>query len=465
VNEHRSVIDDYFDGELSPAEAARLEAWLSDSAEHRRLFTEQALDHLLLHDVLVATAPQVDVPVAAGASAHRFRTRLWQLATRPTPLSISVAAIVIGLFITAMAFIAAPIYSRIVRTSPDYDDAPTFVAELSGTHNVQWAEGQIGTREGSHLVVGHRLDLESGLAEITFRNGTRVVLEGPAVLTLDSSAQATLQSGRLTARVDAPARGFAVVTTAATFVDLGTEFGVDVVDANAAELHVFEGVVEARVAGESGTHRITQGGGLQVDGAMGTTRRLVSRSHRFVRNLPRWIPIHVENASFEEPRLVASESWRTGVPGWTNSLPAHHGVSSFGREFAQPVPDGTQMAFLNEGEITQVLAETLQPDTAYRLTVWIGNRPGPNSPNYSVELWAGETELAGSENQNIPIKGRLAPVTLNYACDDPQSPAIGAPLKIVLRSHGSLATATQNHFDDVRLWRVSTAANSGEVKP
>jgi hypothetical protein len=77
------------------------------------------------------------------------------------------------------------------------------------------------------------------------------------------------------------------------------------------------------------------------------------------------------------------------------------------------------MAFLNEGEITQVLAETLQPDTAYRLTVWIGNRPGPNSPNYSVELWAGETELAGSENQNIPIKGRLAPVTLNYACDDP----------------------------------------------
>ena len=44
------------------------------------------------------------------------------------------------------------------------------------------------------------------------------------------------------------ARGYTILTPTAEVVDLGTEFGVDVDDSGASEVHVFDGDVVARPA-------------------------------------------------------------------------------------------------------------------------------------------------------------------------------------------------------------------------
>ena len=54
---------------------------------------------------------------------------------------------------------------------------------------------------GSELSAGQQLDLVRGLAEITFRSGARIVLNGPAHFTVGSPLGGKLQVGKLTARV------------------------------------------------------------------------------------------------------------------------------------------------------------------------------------------------------------------------------------------------------------------------
>ena len=81
MNDRAELIDAYLDGDLSPAEAAGLEAWLAESPEHRRQFSAQALDHLLLRDVL-ATAPAV---VDGFVQRRTFRERVGSWSKRPAP--------------------------------------------------------------------------------------------------------------------------------------------------------------------------------------------------------------------------------------------------------------------------------------------------------------------------------------------------------------------------------------------
>jgi hypothetical protein len=164
---------------------------------------------------------------------------------------MTVAAMVIGAFITALAYTTVPLYQRWANQT-QAPSIPMFVAELSNTHNAVWVEGQVGALRHSQLVAGHRMELRQGLAEITFHSGATVLLEGPAVLTLNGSGRATLDAGRLTARVPAQARGFTIATKQASIIDLGTEFGVAVEPTRATMVRVFEGrvVVDPTTADE-----------------------------------------------------------------------------------------------------------------------------------------------------------------------------------------------------------------------
>lgn len=124
---------------------------------------------------------------------------------------------------------------------------PRSVAMLNRAVNARWNPADPIPRLGAPLGPG-RLRLQSGLAQVVFYNGARVVVEGPADLQLVSSAEAVCTAGRLTAEVPPQARGFRVTTPRVEVTDLGTSFGLDV-GADRAELHVFAGKVEFRAAG------------------------------------------------------------------------------------------------------------------------------------------------------------------------------------------------------------------------
>ena len=118
----------------------------------------------------------------------------------------------------------------------------TAVAVLSHALKARWKTPGDGRAVGSALEPGW-LRLESGLLQVTFYSGARLVIEGPAQVQLVSAGEAFCQAGRVLAEVPPQARGFRVGTPQMTVVDLGTEFGLDV-KRGSAEVHVFGGEVE-----------------------------------------------------------------------------------------------------------------------------------------------------------------------------------------------------------------------------
>ncbi len=118
----------------------------------------------------------------------------------------------------------------------------TAIAMLTRAVDAHWSQSTGPLRVGSALEP-RRLRLESGLAQVVFYSGARVVIEGPTELQLVSASKAVCPSGRLLAEVPEPARGFRVKTDQLNVVDLGTAFGIDATHSR-TEVHVFKGKVE-----------------------------------------------------------------------------------------------------------------------------------------------------------------------------------------------------------------------------
>ncbi len=85
--------------------------------------------------------------------------------------------------------------------------------------------------------------LLSGLAEIEFNDGAKVILEGPSKISLESANGAYLQQGKLSVWISKGAEGFYIETPSAKMVDYGTEFSVEVAENGVSKVHVFEGLV------------------------------------------------------------------------------------------------------------------------------------------------------------------------------------------------------------------------------
>jgi len=119
--------------------------------------------------------------------------------------------------------------------------SPT-VAMLTRVVDARWSRDTGPLRVGSALQPGW-LGLESGLAQVVFYSGARVVIEGPAELRLMSATEAMCRTGKLLADVPPPARGFRLETEQLTVVDRGTRFGITA-SGDRTEVHVFEGQVE-----------------------------------------------------------------------------------------------------------------------------------------------------------------------------------------------------------------------------
>jgi hypothetical protein len=130
------------------------------------------------------------------------------------------------------------------------------------------------------------MTLEQGYAHLTFRQGTKVLIQAPCTFELQSSNKMALESGSMTADVPAQAVGFRVQTPWATVIDYGTEFGLSAGQTNGAEVHVFEGNVS--VGDATSSQFATEGQAVTVDqaGHIGL-KSLDDRSNLFVRHMPK----------------------------------------------------------------------------------------------------------------------------------------------------------------------------------
>ncbi|MBN1396174.1 MAG: NPCBM/NEW2 domain-containing protein [Pirellulales bacterium] len=151
-----------------------------------------------------------------------------------------------------------------------------FVGRVTGMKDCRWSNEDTQTVVGASVSLNRQYALASGLLEITYSTGARVILEGPCTYKVESSAGGYLTVGKLTARVKTKGSGFGIQgsdvvkqkfpnpqppipnpffvrTPTAVVTDLGTEFGVEVSENGDTTSHVFEGSIQVQIVGSAGS--------------------------------------------------------------------------------------------------------------------------------------------------------------------------------------------------------------------
>ncbi len=147
------------------------------------------------------------------------------------------------------AIAASLVAAFVLHEKPAVDPAPS-VAWLTGSKDAQW-NGSGGPQPGDSLERGQRLDLQSGLAEVTFDSGARVVLEGPTSLEVESAWAASLKSGVLTTSTPSEAAGFRVANTAVAVTNLGGDVRIETDHTGGAEVVALNGSAETAAPGRA----------------------------------------------------------------------------------------------------------------------------------------------------------------------------------------------------------------------
>ena len=112
---------------------------------------------------------------------------------------------------------------------------------------------------GSRVSLGQKLDLASGLMEITYDTGAKVILQGPVTYSVEANG-GYLAVGKLTGKLEKKSstpqslipNPFVIRTPTATVTDLGTEFGVEVTQDQQSQVRVFQGTVVLQTRGSDG---------------------------------------------------------------------------------------------------------------------------------------------------------------------------------------------------------------------
>lgn len=265
--ETRALIDAFLGGCATPEQQAKLDRMLAADPEVRAAYCnaveadallaawaanrkEAEAAQAVLQDVERDSTPArtasdgVPSPLRIHQSPFRFR---------PTLTLAAAAAVLMAVGVLAYRF-----------STRQGGEGP---ATLIRTTDAQWTRSP--ARAGDALAPGQRLALTHGTAEIAFSGQAKVLLTAPAELEIVDAGDCRLASGKLTAHVPQPARGFKVHTPDGTVTDLGTDFGVLVSLAGAAaniaqqspstantEVHVFRGEVEVASLAGAATAKI-----------------------------------------------------------------------------------------------------------------------------------------------------------------------------------------------------------------
>jgi hypothetical protein len=181
------------------------------------------------------------------------------------------------------AIAAAAMLFVMVWLTPVY---PT-VATLTDSIDAEWVNTKDIPVNGDVLRQGE-LSLVKGMAEITFVDRAVVIVEGPAVIKLESPKSMFLSHGKVSAVVSEYATGFTVNTPSGSIIDLGTEFGVSVEDDGSCSLHMFKGIanlVAGRKKHKRTSQRVNVNEARSVDFTTGVVRNIKLGKKSFVRQI------------------------------------------------------------------------------------------------------------------------------------------------------------------------------------
>jgi hypothetical protein len=283
------------DGTLTADGYRRLDGFVQSDDDARRFYNNYMFMHAALYSqhatvehVAQTSGQSLDSVSLLGEPSHpTFRG-----GARPRWYSLlAIAAALVG--VAAVSSWGTYMAIRVAQSAPSLANAEVDdslpVAKITATRNCRWQLPTQGVGFGSELHAGQRLELATGLVEITFKDGATVVLEGPATLDVRDHGRAQLHEGRLAAIVPEDARGFEVGTSRLNVADIGTEFGLMIESEGATELHVFNGLVKAQLLDERGqqvrTVELTTAQAARIQPLTAMIAPIPARGEEFVRAL------------------------------------------------------------------------------------------------------------------------------------------------------------------------------------
>jgi hypothetical protein len=319
------LLSAYFDDSLQAGELEQLRAWLAASPDNMRRFVRESVIHSRLRDVLlerdmqsvffsgafddavdpqriaslldeeeeVALRREQETTDARAARAdddpngQALDRRLLRIDERRTPHWLVYAGIAAAAVLLVLATRPAPPLRPAGRPQPNPAAAEVTaqaIAAVADSFNSVLRRGEASFAVGDALTPG-LVALERGVAELRFNSGVNVVIEAPAELELLTADRAKLVRGQAVVRVPEQALGFTLHSDAASFVDLGTEFGVEVAEHGVAQVHILDGEV-ALVSVKGGPSRTLQRGLASEVSADGSVTEIAFDEARFVRRVP-----------------------------------------------------------------------------------------------------------------------------------------------------------------------------------
>jgi hypothetical protein len=228
----------------------------------------------------VSPTPSLGLPITA-VGPMGFLASGW-----PVAYLVATAIFALGLMVGALVHVSQP--AQVVQQSDVLPSAAfAVVGRITGMVDCVW-EGAgdaslpspacgrgAGGEGGSHsrtvvksaIHLGDTLALRSGLLELTYDTGAKVILQGPVSYGVESRNGGFMRVGKLTGQAETKeSKGFAVRTPTAIVTDLGTEFGVEVTSEGNTVSHVFRGSVRLQTIrnaiedGDKDTTRVLHSG-------------------------------------------------------------------------------------------------------------------------------------------------------------------------------------------------------------
>jgi hypothetical protein len=290
------LIEAISNGTTSDEQYARLNVLLESDDLARREYVYALRQEAELHAIHKAVRDAALVREDDAAEGHPAAPQFRNRSIRFLPALLALAASIVLSAGLASWLTFEGLHGRgalgpaLAERGATGDAAAPAIARLAATRNCRWGgERAHDLNFGAGISSGQTLELQTGLAELSFSNGARIVLEGPATFRVDSPQSVEVYRGRVAATVPVDAEGFSVKTPRLYVGDYGSsaQFGVVAADDGRDQVHVFEGELEAKSIDDRGgvasVARLSSLEGVGVSGADGALARFSADNDRFVR--------------------------------------------------------------------------------------------------------------------------------------------------------------------------------------
>lgn len=263
------LISSFLLGSMTREQANAFSAWILEHPDNGRAFVRSALLHRGIHEYFCSmdmTSKHLiedDLSDSSYDNKSPFEDEFWAQLSReerdapalqiqkdesPEPKSLRLQKAESAprsypkgyLWFSMVSIAATFLLFLYVWAHPRH--IPQDVATVIDIYRTQWSNTDIELQKGTRLFDNRKpLNLTKGVMKVQFDNGVQVVVEGPAIFSLEADERMRLAYGKLYVKVPKQAIGFRVNTPSCGVIDLGTEFGMDVNDRGDTSVHLFKG--------------------------------------------------------------------------------------------------------------------------------------------------------------------------------------------------------------------------------